>query len=217
MAQQTAAQQEPHGSADVPRVQAPALTAFIKRAFEAAGLPSSDADIIAGLMVEADLRGSDTHGVIRLPLYLRRLKAGGVNPRPNIRIAREKPATAPFPASQDLFKYIRGAMPTSSAKPTIVGNPDEAFAGAAKVVEAEYEVPFQGHTAISPAHATADPSNGQMTCSSSGFTMLRSDSRAVTWEPAIAASSWLRFADVMSIRIFALSRRFSFSSSKLRW
>jgi len=45
-------------------------------------------------MVEADLRGSDTHGVIRLPLYLRRLKAGGVNPRPNIRIAREKPATA---------------------------------------------------------------------------------------------------------------------------
>jgi LDH2 family malate/lactate/ureidoglycolate dehydrogenase len=45
-------------------------------------------------MVEADLRGSDTHGVIRLPLYLRRLKAGGVNPRPNIRIVQEKPATA---------------------------------------------------------------------------------------------------------------------------
>jgi CO/xanthine dehydrogenase Mo-binding subunit len=30
-------------------------------------------------------------------------------------------------------------------------------------VEAEYEVPFQGHTALGPAHATADPSNGQMT------------------------------------------------------
>ena len=75
-------------------LQAAALTAFIKRAFEAAGLPAGDADILAGLMVEADLRGSDTHGVIRLPLYLRRLKAGGVNPRPNIRIVREKPATA---------------------------------------------------------------------------------------------------------------------------
>src|SRR6476619_7298414 len=82
------------GSAYVPRARAAELTAFIKRAFEAAGLPGSDADILAGLMVEADLRGSDTHGVIRLPLYLRRLKAGGVNPRPNIRIAREKPATA---------------------------------------------------------------------------------------------------------------------------
>ena len=37
-------------------------------------------------MVEADLRGSDTHGVIRLPLYVRRIRAGGVNARPNIRV-----------------------------------------------------------------------------------------------------------------------------------
>ena len=37
------------------------------------------------------------------------------------------------------------------------------LAGAAKVIEAEYEVPFQGHTAFAPAHAMADPSNGQMT------------------------------------------------------
>ena len=57
-------------------------------------VPSADAEIAAGLMVEADLRGSDTHGVIRLPLYLRRLKAGGINARPHIRIAEERPATA---------------------------------------------------------------------------------------------------------------------------
>jgi L-2-hydroxycarboxylate dehydrogenase (NAD+) len=79
---------------EAPRVQAAPLAAFIKRALEAAGLPAKDAEIVANLMVEADLRGSDTHGVIRLPLYLRRLKAGGVNPRPNIRIVREKPSTA---------------------------------------------------------------------------------------------------------------------------
>src|SRR5690606_20325026 len=36
-------------------------------------------------------------------------------------------------------------------------------AAAARVVAAEYEVPFQGHTAIGPAHALADPSDGQMT------------------------------------------------------
>ena len=68
--------------ADAPRIAAPALAAFIKRAFEAAGLRSDDAKVVADLMVEADLRGSDTHGVIRLPLYLRRLKAGGINARP---------------------------------------------------------------------------------------------------------------------------------------
>src|SRR5438132_12536431 len=82
------------GSSDAPRVAPAALAAFVKRAFEAAGLPSADAEIAAGLMVEADLRGSDTHGVIRLPLYLRRLKAGGINPRPHIRIVQERPATA---------------------------------------------------------------------------------------------------------------------------
>jgi len=80
--------------ADAPRIAAPALAAFIKRAFEAAGLRSEDAKVVADLMVEADLLGSDTHGVIRLPLYLRRLKAGGINARPDIRIVQERPATA---------------------------------------------------------------------------------------------------------------------------
>src|SRR6266516_3484777 len=81
-------------SSEVPRVAAAELATFITRAFEAAGLPSEDANIVAGLMVEADLRGSDTHGVIRLPLYLRRLKAGGIALRPNIRIVQERPGSA---------------------------------------------------------------------------------------------------------------------------
>jgi L-2-hydroxycarboxylate dehydrogenase (NAD+) len=93
MAEQTA-QQTPASTGEVPRIPAATLAAFIKRAFESAGLPTSDADAVASLMVEADLRGSDTHGVIRLPLYLRRLKAGGVNARPNIRVVQEKPSTA---------------------------------------------------------------------------------------------------------------------------
>jgi nicotinate dehydrogenase subunit B len=75
----------------------------------------------------------------------------------------EKPASAPFPSSENLFNYMREAKPTSSSRPVVVGNPDTAFASAAKVIEADYEIPFQGHTAISGAHATADPSNGQMT------------------------------------------------------
>jgi nicotinate dehydrogenase subunit B len=75
----------------------------------------------------------------------------------------QKPATAPFPASEDLFAYIRSAPPTSSGRPNATGNTDAALAGAARVVEAEYDFPFQGHTAFAPAHATADPSNGQMT------------------------------------------------------
>ena len=74
-----------------------------------------------------------------------------------------KPAKPSFPDSEDLFSYMRSATPTASPKRNVVGDPDAALASAAKVVEAEYEFPYQGHTAIGPAHATADPSNGQMT------------------------------------------------------
>jgi len=75
----------------------------------------------------------------------------------------QKPAAAPFPASEDLFNYMRSAAPTTGSAPAVSGNPDAAFAAAARVVEADYEVPFQGHTAFGPAHATADPSNDQLT------------------------------------------------------
>ena len=85
-----------------------------------------------------------------------------------LKVEWQKPAAKPFPSSEDLFKYMREATPTSvtvsrAGAPDVIGDPDGALAGAAKVVEAEYEVPFQGHTAIGPAHAMADPSNGQMT------------------------------------------------------
>ena len=53
--------------------------------------------------------------------------------------------------------------PPRRASQQVQGDPAAALAGAARVIEAEYEVPFQGHTAIGPAHALADPSDGQMT------------------------------------------------------
>ena len=72
-------------AAEQARVPATQLAVFVARAFVAAGLLDTDAQAVAALMVEADLRGSDTHGVIRLPLYVRRLRARGIKARPNIR------------------------------------------------------------------------------------------------------------------------------------
>jgi len=76
-----------------------------------------------------------------------RTRRGRRSTLPALKTNWEKPAVAPFPASEDLFNYIRGATPTSASAPIVVGNPDAAFAGAAKLIEAEYEIPFQGHTA----------------------------------------------------------------------
>ena len=80
-----------------------------------------------------------------------------------LKVEWKRPATAPFPSSENLFTYMRTAAPSSTGKPVETGNVDAALANAATVIEAEYDVPFQGHTSIGPAHAMADPSNGQMT------------------------------------------------------
>jgi CO/xanthine dehydrogenase Mo-binding subunit len=81
----------------------------------------------------------------------------------DLRVNWRRPATAPFPASDDLFRFMRSATPTFSAPVRTTGDVAAAMASAARVVEAEYEVPFQGHTSIGPAHATADPSSDQLT------------------------------------------------------
>jgi L-2-hydroxycarboxylate dehydrogenase (NAD+) len=79
---------------NAPRVSAERLRTFIADAFVAAGLPKDDARACGELIAEADLRGTDTHGVFRMPLYVRRIKAGGINRRPDIRIIEERPSTA---------------------------------------------------------------------------------------------------------------------------
>ena len=71
------------------RVQAEPLRAFIARVLAATGLPAAHAGTCARLMVRADLLGADGHGVFRLPQYVRRIRGGAVNVRPNVRIERE--------------------------------------------------------------------------------------------------------------------------------
>jgi len=70
------------------------LEAFVARALTALGLPASDAEQVARLMILADLRGADGHGIFRLPQYVRRIRAGGLNVRPNIRVVQETEAMA---------------------------------------------------------------------------------------------------------------------------
>ena len=53
------------------------------------GMAAPDAKSIAELMVRADLQGSEGHGVFRLPQYIRRIKGGAVNLKPDIRVERE--------------------------------------------------------------------------------------------------------------------------------
>ena len=67
---------------------------FIAEVLCAVKVPAADAKIVAQLMIKSDLVGADGHGIFRLPAYLKRIRAGGVNLNPNIRIEREQGATA---------------------------------------------------------------------------------------------------------------------------
>jgi len=68
------------------------LERFGAEAYARAGVPEEDARIAAGCLVRADLRGVHTHGNHLLPWYVARLRQGGLNPRPAMRVVRESDA-----------------------------------------------------------------------------------------------------------------------------
>jgi LDH2 family malate/lactate/ureidoglycolate dehydrogenase len=76
------------------RISHTELVRFIAAAYRAVGISVADADKAAELMAASDISGADGHGVFRLPQYIRRIKAGGLNTSPEIRVMRRAKATA---------------------------------------------------------------------------------------------------------------------------
>ena len=123
----------------------------------------------------ATLNNIDESSVAGIPGFVRVVSRGNyvavvcereeqaINAARQLKVDWTPPVEAPFPASDQLFDYIRRATPTSTSAADVQGDPDAAFAAADRVIEADFDFPFQGHTAIGPAHALADPSDGQMT------------------------------------------------------
>ena len=74
------------------RISALSLTTFVVDVLHAAGVPRSDGAIVADCLVTANMSGIDSHGVVRLAHYVRRLKNGSINACPKIRYKRLAPA-----------------------------------------------------------------------------------------------------------------------------
>lgn len=62
------------------------LRTFCERVLEALGVPEEDARVVADSLTRANLEGTDSHGVSRLPVYARRMGEGRISPRPDVRI-----------------------------------------------------------------------------------------------------------------------------------
>ena len=78
---------------NVKRFPFEALKSFCKKAYERVGVPPEEAQIVADLLVRSDLRGVETHGVTRLPIYIQRLQKGYVSKREKITVIKEKGPT----------------------------------------------------------------------------------------------------------------------------
>ncbi|MCP5146388.1 MAG: xanthine dehydrogenase family protein molybdopterin-binding subunit [Gammaproteobacteria bacterium] len=123
----------------------------------------------------ATLQSIDESSVAGMPGFVRVVSKGNyvavvcereeqaINAARALKAQWQPPAQAPFPASNDVFDFIRTQSPAVSRDAETIGEPAAALASAATRVEAHYDVPFQGHTAIGPAHAMADPTDGQLT------------------------------------------------------
>src|SRR5690242_7214816 len=73
----------------VPVAASEALVRFATAIFARAGMPQVDAATVADVLVWANLRGVDTHGVMRIPLDVDLIENGDMNPRPAMKIRAE--------------------------------------------------------------------------------------------------------------------------------
>ncbi len=76
----------------MPTVPAETLTAFARQLFEAAGVPPDEAATVAVSLVDANLCGHDSHGILRIPQYLGYIKAGTFKPGAALAVLNETPA-----------------------------------------------------------------------------------------------------------------------------
>lgn len=104
------------------RVSAARLTGFARDVFVGTGMAPAHAQTVADILVWANLRGVDSHGVLRIPRYLQMIDHGRMNPTPDIQVTRETPASAVVDADRAAGPVaMTWAMETAIAKARGVG------------------------------------------------------------------------------------------------
>lgn len=115
------------------------LVAFSRDVLIAVDVLTEHAEVTARRLLEADLRGRTGHGLIRIPQYVSRIEAGGINLRPQISVPRETPVSALVDGDNGLGQVVMTlAAETAIAKATEsgmawVGTVHSNHAGAAGV------------------------------------------------------------------------------------
>lgn len=105
-------------------VPADVLTRFTADVFARAGMSDAHARTVANVLVWADLRGVDSHGVTRVPRYVEMIDTGVLNPKPEITIRTETAASLLLDADR-----AAGPIAMTAAMPEAVRKAREAGVG----------------------------------------------------------------------------------------
>lgn len=99
------------------------LTDFTARALQQVGIPEEDAQTTARILVAADLRGVDSHGVAHLaPFYIKGIKDGRINVQPQIKLFSQSASTAVMDGDRGLgFVVAHRAMVEAMHRAETVG------------------------------------------------------------------------------------------------
>lgn len=98
------------------------LKSFALTVFKKAGCPDDQAELATNVLLSADLRGIDSHGIARLSGYIRLWDAKRINTKPTIRIVHESPSTAVVDGDSGLGLVVAPkAMEIAIAKARVAG------------------------------------------------------------------------------------------------
>lgn len=76
----------------VPTISEPDLLKFATELLKTGGIGPAQAAVVADSLVGANLRGHDSHGVMRIPFYVAKVKDGSVNPNATLTLEKDAPA-----------------------------------------------------------------------------------------------------------------------------
>lgn len=104
------------------RFDATKLSSFTIAVLEKVGVPNENAEMVAHSLTAANLRGVDTHGITRLPIYVERVQARLTNGRTQGRVLSESETTAVYDGEDGLGQVVgTRAMQLAIAKAQSAG------------------------------------------------------------------------------------------------
>ncbi|MCZ6632533.1 MAG: Ldh family oxidoreductase [bacterium] len=114
-------------------IQVEDLHRLARRLYGGAGVPEGDAELMADLQVETDVRGVHSHGTRALPGYIRRILGGHTNPKPEVRVIKEGPSYAMVDGDGCM-----GHLASVRAMQKAIGKANETGVGIASVIHSRH-------------------------------------------------------------------------------